>query len=108
MNINKSYIFTVFLGCIFATQAYAANKLKSDSSNASDGCEFLYVHISNKILDDYTLAIERLIIIHGGNQDCKTELFGGKVCRFFQSTFYGPDATLSFKNKKKRRRYRNN
>ena len=36
MNIHKSCIIAVFLGSIFATQAYASDTIKSDPD--SDGC----------------------------------------------------------------------
>ncbi|MCF1431216.1 MAG: hypothetical protein LPH21_19565 [Shewanella sp.] len=94
MNIHNSSIVTVFLGCVFATQAYASNKLEP----VVQPCDDLYVHISTPILDDYILSKEGIVMNHGHFHGC---LVRNNMlhCQFEQTGFYGPDASLSFKRK---------
>ena len=89
MNIHKSCIIAVLLGCIFATQAYA-------SSESVDRCNVLLIHINNDILDNYFVSADQIVMNRGVNQGCRDEEHG-IFCRFLQSQAYGPDATLSFK-----------
>ncbi|MCF1458823.1 MAG: hypothetical protein LPH21_15095, partial [Shewanella sp.] len=89
-------IITILLGCVFATQAYASNKFKVDPSET---CDYLVVHISKNILDDYNLLRDNIVMNNGISHGCHATLGDTQDCQFEQGNAYGPDATLSFKRK---------
>ncbi|MCF1428969.1 MAG: hypothetical protein LPH19_13790 [Shewanella sp.] len=96
MNINKSSIsiITVFLGCVFATQALATVDTKEDND-----CNFLDVTISKPILDDYVLAMNAVVMNHGDLIRCSVNGDDSMTCKLRQGDFYGPDASLTFVRK---------
>ncbi|MCF1427737.1 MAG: hypothetical protein LPH21_10195 [Shewanella sp.] len=99
MNIRKSAIITVFLGCVFATHAYASNKLKEYPF--ADKCVWFVVHISDRILDKYIVSSNQFVMNRGEFDNCIAINTGinNMDCIFRQGAFYGPDATLLFKRK---------
>ncbi|MCF1456679.1 MAG: hypothetical protein LPH21_03660, partial [Shewanella sp.] len=99
MNIHKSSIITFFLGCAFATQAYASSELTKVPF--VDSCNDLIAHISKDILDDYIVSTNQIVIDNGYFRGCgyEDDKIYDTYCQFSQAQFYGPDATLLFKNK---------
>ncbi|MCF1428058.1 MAG: hypothetical protein LPD71_12785 [Shewanella sp.] len=90
MNISKSASITVFLGCVFATQALAT---------VDTDCDYLDVTISKPILDDYVLAMNAIVMNHGDVIRCSVNGDDSMTCMLKQSVFYGPDAILTFVRK---------
>ncbi|MCF1438535.1 MAG: hypothetical protein LPD71_07250, partial [Shewanella sp.] len=91
MDMHQSSIITVLLGCVFATQADASNKLDS----LADSCTILVVHISERILDDYIITVDQMVIEHGYLEGFQTK-YGKKNYLFSQAEMFGPDVTLPF------------
>ena len=97
MNINKSYLISVLLGCAVATQAYASNKLISEAkTHRNYSAKNLVVHVSKKILNNYNLLTDQIAVTHGEVLGCYDHS-GDIYCGLGQAALYGPDVTLSFK-----------
>ncbi|MCF1431515.1 MAG: hypothetical protein LPH20_11775 [Shewanella sp.] len=89
MNIRKSAlitVITVFLGCVFATQALAKS------------CNLVEVHISKQILNNYVLSMKDIVLNNGKFVGCKDEN-DMSHCSFREASFFGPDFILPFKRK---------